>query len=154
MDNNPLLNYSIFPPFSSIKINHVKEAVQKILTNCYNTVDQIVSEKRITWDTLYYPLMIAENELQRIWSPITHLNSVQHNLALRKVYEESLSFISEYRNWINQHDGLYKSYQSLQRGDSGQKLSIIQKKVLNNILHNFKLSGIYLSPQKKKYMHI
>ncbi|URJ24472.1 M3 family metallopeptidase [Candidatus Blochmanniella camponoti] len=150
MDNNPLLNYSIFPPFSSIKINHVKEAVQKVLTNCYNTVDQIVSEKRVTWDTLYYPLMIAENELQRIWSPITHLNSVQHNLELRKIYEESLPFISEYRNWINQHDGLYKSYQSLQHGDLYQKLSVIQKKVLNNILHNFKLSGIYLSPQNKK----
>ncbi|URJ25850.1 M3 family metallopeptidase [Blochmannia endosymbiont of Camponotus sp.] len=155
MDSNPLLNYSIFPPFSSIKVHHVKEAVQKVLTNCYNTVNQIVSEKRINWDTLYYPLMIAENELQRTWSPITHLNSVQHNLELRKVYEESLSFIFEYRNWINQHDGLYKSYQALQHGDSYQKLSVIQKKVLNNILHNFKFSGIYLSPQKKKiYAHI
>lgn len=150
MDNNPLLSYSIFPPFSSIKVSHIKEAVRTVLTHCYNTVEQIASEKRITWDTLYYPLMIAENELQRTWSPITHLNSVQHNLELRKVYEESLPLISEYRNWVNQHYGLYRSYQLLRHGDAYQQLSPIQKKVLNNILRNFKLSGIYLSPQNKK----
>ncbi|WP_159714961.1 M3 family metallopeptidase [Blochmannia endosymbiont of Camponotus nipponensis] len=155
MDENPLLDYSIFPSFSSISPKHVKEAIQKVLTNCYNTVEQIVSKKYITWDTLHYPLMVAENELQRTWSPITHLNSVQHSLELRKVYEESLLFISEYRNWMHQHYGLYKSYKLLQNGDSYQQLSIIQKKVINNILRNFMLSGVYLSSkQKKMYTYI
>ncbi|WHL25059.1 MAG: M3 family metallopeptidase [Candidatus Blochmannia vicinus] len=155
MNNNSLLYSFVFPLFSSIDSKYIKESIQRVLTNCYNTVDQVVSKENITWDTLYYPLMIAENELKRIWSPIAHLNSVKHNLELRKVYEESLLLISEYKDWINQHNGLYKSYQLLQNGDSYQQLSIVQKKVVNNILFNFRLSGVNLSlKQKKKYIYI
>ncbi|URJ29766.1 M3 family metallopeptidase [Blochmannia endosymbiont of Camponotus sp.] len=155
MHNDSLFHSFVFPLFSSIDPKYIKESIQQVLTNCYNTVDQVVSKENITWDTLYYPLMIAENELQRTWSPIAHLNSVKHNLELRKVYEESLLLISEYKNWVDQHYGLYKSYQLLQNGDSYQQLSIIQKKVINNILCNFRLSGVDLSlNQKKKCIRI
>lgn len=152
MHKNFLSVASVLPKFSSIKFRHVKILIQNVLNNCYNTVDKIISYKNpMNWDILYYSLMIVENELKLVWSPIVHLNSVQHdNLELRKVYEDSLFSISEYRNWINQHYGLYKSYQSFYKSDSYQKCSIIQKKTVNNILINFELSGVLLSSKQKK----
>lgn len=143
---------TFFPKFFPFKSQHIKVDIKKSLDDCYNVVDQIISQKHsINWDTVYYPLMIVENELQRVWSPVVHLYSVQHNnLELRKVYEYGLFKVSEYRNWINQNYGLYKCYQSLYRSDAYQKLSIIQKKTIDNVLSRFKLSGVLLSLKKKK----
>lgn len=148
---------SALPKFTAIQLQQSKIAILNALDNCYNTVEQIVSQKQsINWDILHYPLMISENKLQRIFSPIAHLYSVEHNnLELRKVYEEILLKISEYKNWIAQHYGLYKLYRSLYTGESFYKYNKIQQKFLKNILLHFKLSGILLSQlQKKRYKSI
>lgn len=156
MYENFVSTVPLFSRFTSINSKYIKVVIQRALANCYNVVDQVASQKNfISWDTLYYPLMIAENELQRIWSPIVHLNAVQHNnLALRKVYEDSVFDISEYRNWTNQHYGLYKAYLSLYKSSSYQKCSIIQQKTVSNILRDFRLSGVLLSQKKKSILNI
>ncbi|URJ25117.1 M3 family metallopeptidase [Candidatus Blochmannia ocreatus (nom. nud.)] len=155
MKCNPLLKDSVLPLFSSISPEHVAEAMQTVLNNCYSTVERIVSTQDVSWNTVYYPLMIAENALQRTWSLIAHLNSVSNNLKWRKVYEDNVLFISEYKTWISQHFGLYTVYQILRNHDTYPYLNIMQKKVLNNAINNFRYSGVTLSKSKKKrYLHI
>lgn len=148
---------SVLPQFTSIQPQKVRVTILKVLDDCYNTVDHIIStNSSISWDVLYDSLMIAENELQRIFSPIAHLYSVEHNnLELRKVYEESILYISEYKHWITQHYGLYQLYQSLYKSSTFHTYNVIQQKTIKNILRDFKLSGVFLSKkEKKRYKYI
>lgn len=157
MNNNKLYNFFDLPKFSSIKIDHIINTIQKKITNCYNTVDQIISNTHNThWNNLHYPLMIAENELNKTWSPLVHLNSVNHDPKLRFTYKKILSSILTYKNWITHHHGLYESYKKLRNNHNNYRLlNVIQKSALNKILLNYTLSGINLSFRKKKqYQHI
>lgn len=154
MNKNFLLyNFFNLSNFSAVKLNNI---VQAKITNCYNVVDQVISTNNITtWDDLYYQFMIAENELQLVWSPIMHLNSVKHDLKSRLVYENNILSILEYKNWITHHTGLYKLYQKLYDSNFYHCFNSIQKVALKKILTHYKLSGITLSCNKKKrYQYI
>lgn len=156
-NNNKLNNFFDLPKFSSIQIDHITKIIQKKITHCYNTVDKIISNtQNITWNNLYHPLMIAENELNKIWSPLAHINSVNHNPKLRFAYKKNLLSILTYKNWIAHHHGLYKSYKKLRNNhDNYRLLNTIQKSALNKTLLNYTLSGINLSCHKKKqYQYI
>ncbi|QOI10823.1 oligopeptidase A [Blochmannia endosymbiont of Colobopsis nipponica] len=150
MINSLLLSYKL-PPFSSIRIKDGVSAMRNVLNYCYNNVEQVLTKSSsFKWETLHQPLAIAENKLKCVWSPIVHLNSVQNSEITRKVYEECLLLLVEYKNWFSQHSGLYSAYYNLRNGSFYSQLNSFQRKVINNILRDFKLSGMTLSANKQK----
>lgn len=152
MKNNSSNYIFNLPLFSSIQIDQINNLIQKKIAYCYNTVDQILSNtKNTTWNDFHYPLMIAENSLKKIWSPVVHLNSVKNDPILRTIYKKNLLNILEYKHWITHHHALYKSYQKLKYNNSYRFLNSIEKSALNKTLLNYLLSGICLSSNKKKH---
>ncbi|ADV33436.1 oligopeptidase A [Candidatus Blochmanniella vafra str. BVAF] len=149
--NKKFCNFDL-PLFSMIKLNSINDLIKKRIDNCYTEVDRIVSlNKSITyWKDVYEPLRISENKLKKVWSIITHLNSVKHDLKLRVIYQNNLMSILEYRNWVNHHLGLYRLYKSLQNNSSYQLLSTIQQVALRKILSRYEISGIHLCGDKRK----
>ncbi|CAD83551.1 oligopeptidase A [Candidatus Blochmanniella floridana] len=144
---------SNLPAFSSMKLSDVSGFIQKKINNCYSTVEKILSKKLVTisWKEIYDPIMFAENELKLAWSPIVHLYRVRNDESLRLVYENNLMSILEYRYWITHNTNLYKYYCLLSKQDSYKSLNITKKMALRRTLINYKLSGVYLSGDKKKY---
>ncbi|MCE1736626.1 oligopeptidase A, partial [Enterobacter hormaechei] len=51
---------------------------------------------------------------------------------------------------LGQHKGLYQAYKSLRESAEFEKLSVPQRKVVENALRDFKLSGIGLPEEKQK----
>lgn len=148
---NPLLVPSGLPKFSSIKPEHVVPAVKEVIANYRQTVEKILTENTVfTWDNLCQPLAEANDKQSRAWSPVNHLNSVKNSPELRAVYEESLPLLSEFSTWLGQHKGLYQAYKSLRESAEFEKLSVPQRKVVENTLRDFKLSGIGLPEEKQK----
>ncbi|AKC60207.1 M3 family metallopeptidase [Blochmannia endosymbiont of Camponotus (Colobopsis) obliquus] len=140
------------PLFSSICLEERKIDMKNVLTCCYNNIEHILLNKDTSfkWETLCQPLSFAENQLQRVWSPIAHLNAVQHSKTIRKIYAECLILLIEYRSWMSNHKGLYNAYCNLRNSDYYTKLSLSQKKVIDNALLDFELSGVTLPEQKQK----
>ncbi len=68
--------------------------------------------------------------LGRIFSPVSHLNSVKNSPELREAYEQTLPLLSEYSTRVGQHEGLYKAYRDLRDGDHYATLNTAQKKRL------------------------
>ncbi|VEB90850.1 oligopeptidase A [Citrobacter koseri] len=68
--------------------------------------------------------------LGRIFSPVSHLNSVKNSPELREAYEQTLPLLSEYSTWVGQHEGLYNAYRDLRDGDHYATLNLAQKKRL------------------------
>ena len=148
---NPLLTPFTLPPFSLIKPEHVVPAVTEALQQCRATVEKVVAQGGpYRWETLCQPLAESDDRLSRLFSPVSHLNSVKNSPELRQAYEQVLPLLSEYGTWAGQHKGLYQAYVSLKEGDSYETLSTAQKKAVDNALRDFELSGIGLPEEKQQ----
>ncbi len=148
--SNPLLTMDGLPPFSQIKPEHVKPAVEHAIADCKKRVETVLAhDENPTWDNLIAPLEEVNDRLGRTWSPVSHLNSVLNSEELRQAYESCLPMLSEYSTWVGQHEGLFEAYQNLAKRDNFKKLSLAQQKDVNNTLRDFRLSGIALEAGQK-----
>ena len=147
--SNPLLSTFDLPPFSQIKPEHIKPAVESLIAEGKAAVEKAVSQVNPTWQSLVLELDEVDDKLSKAWSPVSHMNSVLSSDELRDAYESCLSLLTEYGTWVGQHKGLYEAYVKLSESDEYQTLSTAQKKVITNALRDFKLSGIDL-PQDKQ----
>ena len=149
--SNPLLAQSSLPQFSKIKAEHVKPAVEQAIKNCRTTLEQLLAENsHYSWDNLVAPLDEVDDVLSKLWSPVSHLNSVKNSDELREVYESCLPLLSEYSTFIGQHQGLFDAYQQIADSEAFEQLSTAQQKVITNALRDFTLSGIALNNDDKK----
>ncbi|MFQ8717804.1 MAG: hypothetical protein ACLR9W_06515 [Enterobacter hormaechei] len=97
---NPLLTPFSLPPFSKILPEHVVPAVTQSLENCRAAVENVVAQGApYTWENLCQPLAEVDDVLGRIFSPVSHLNSVKNSPELREAYEQTLPLLSEYSTW-------------------------------------------------------
>jgi oligopeptidase A len=148
---NPLLTDVPLPLFSQIKPEHVLPAIQEALKNCRNTIETVLKQNsKYTWDNLIQPIDEVDEKFSRAWSPVSHLNSVKNSSELREAYEACLPLLSEYGTWVGQHKPLYQAYKQLKESEQYATLSKAQKKVIDNALRDFELSGIGLPDDKQK----
>lgn len=153
--SNPLLENTSLPQFSKIEPHHIQPAVEQLIRQCRETVEQVLKQPHLNWDNFYQPLAEVNDRLSRAWSPISHLNSVKNSPELREAYQACLPLLSEYGTWVGQHQGLYNAYLQLKNNPEFTNYSNAQKKAIENSLRDFKLSGISLpETQQKRYGEI
>ncbi len=137
------------PPFAHIKPQHVEPAIDKILADNRQQLDTLLEQQAFNWDNFIQPLEEMADRLQRVWSPVSHMNSVVNSDALRAAYNACLQKISEYSTEMGQNEKLFKAYQSVANSPDFSQLETAQQKIINNALRDFHLSGVDL-PQDKK----
>lgn len=148
---NPLLQPTSLPQFSKIKPEHIKPAVEQAIEQCKTKIAEVLTNNtEFTWANLVAPIDEVDDVLGKLWSPISHMNSVVSSDKLRDAYESCLPLLSEYGTFVGQHAGLFAAYQQLSESDAFKKLNTAQQKVINNALRDFKLSGIALNEEDKK----
>ncbi len=143
--SNPLLSFTDLPPFSQIKPEHVKPAIEEAIADCRATIEQVLQTTgEPSWDSIIAPIEQVNDRLSRIWSPIGHMNSVVNSEALREAYESCLPLLSEYGTWAGQHKGLFEAYKTIKASEAFSALTQAQKKTISYSLRDFELSGIGL----------
>ncbi|KGJ94689.1 oligopeptidase A [Colwellia psychrerythraea] len=148
---NPLLVPSELPAFSKIKPEHVKPAVEQSISDCKKVIEQVLTNNdAFTWENLVQPIDEVDDVLSKLWSPVSHMNSVMSSDELRDAYESCLPLLSEYGTFVGQHEGLYQAYLSVKNSQQFNQLNVAQQKVITNALRDFKLSGIALNNDDKK----
>ncbi|KRS21304.1 oligopeptidase A [Alishewanella sp. WH16-1] len=150
MSDNPLLSFTDLPPFSKIQPEQVKPAVEQAIRDARAVVEQVVASSEISWQAIVQQLEQGSDRLNKLWSPVSHLNSVANSPELRAAYESCLPLLSDFSTWLGQHEGLYQKYQALAQSADFSSLTAAQQKVVTNALRDFKLSGIGLPEQKKQ----
>ncbi|MCS0542160.1 oligopeptidase A [Aeromonas veronii] len=149
--NNPLLTMDSLPPFSQIKPEQVQPAVIQAIADCKQKISDVLAQRDPhTWDSLIAPLEEVNDRLSRIWSPVSHLNSVLSSEALREAHDACLPLLSEFQTYVGQHEGLYQAYLALSQSDDFPLLSGAQRKEIQNTLRDFRLSGIGLPAEAQQ----
>lgn len=138
-------NQDLLPKFSQINIDEIKQNVEKAIEHCKQTIaDALANNTHYTWQNLVMPIDEADDQLGRLWSPVSHMNSVKSSDELRAAYESCLPLLSEYSTFVGQHTGLYQAYEAIAQSNEFNGLSQPQQKVVTDALRDFKLSGIAL----------
>ncbi|CAM3056873.1 oligopeptidase A [Vibrio mytili] len=154
--SNPLLTFTDLPPFSQIQPEHIHPAVEQAISDCRAKIDEVLKDNaNPSWENVIAPIEEADDRLGRIWSPISHMNSVVNSEALREAYESCLPALSEYSTWVGQHKGLYEAYKAIKASDEFATLTRAQQKTITDALRDFELSGIGLpSDEQHRYGEI
>jgi len=139
------------PVFSEILPKDIKANVEEAIDDCKQVIaDVLSSTKEYTWKSLVEPIDDIDDTLGKLFSPISHMNSVVSSDELREAYESCLPLLSEYGTFVGQHKPLYQAYQQLADSEHYNTLNTAQKKVIDNTLRDFTLSGIALADEQQK----
>ncbi|MCC5812772.1 MAG: oligopeptidase A [Ectothiorhodospiraceae bacterium] len=148
--SNPLLETDGLPPFSRIRPEHVEPAVDALLKECRDTLGALLERGDAnTFHTLVRPLEAVDDRLSKAWSPVSHLNSVKNNDALRAAYNACLPKLSAFATEMGQNEALFRAYQQVREHESFPELAAAQRKTVENALRDFRLAGVALDQDKK-----
>jgi len=149
--SNPLLENTTLPQFSKIKPEHIENAIDTLLAEAREVVDkQLQASNEYSWGNLVEPIENIEDQLNKTWSPVSHMNSVVNTDELRDAYNACLPKLSEYSTEMGQNKALFNAYQYIAKSAEFSNLDIAQQKIINNALRDFRLSGIDLSKEKQQ----
>jgi oligopeptidase A len=147
---NPLLKKHTLPAFSEIKPEFVEPALNEVLDHAKLFIDDLLIKiEKPTWQSLAVPMEKLDASIDQVWSPVSHLNSVMNSEELRVAYNACLPKLSEFGTELGQNEHLYKAYKVLAGSDAYDELDVAQKKVIDNALRDFRLSGVELSQEDR-----
>jgi oligopeptidase A len=143
-EGNPLLDFSGLPRFRDIRPEHVVPAIEWLLADNRARIAEVLEGGRHDWDGLVQPLEDLSHRLARAWSPVAHLNAVVNTPELRDAYNACLPALSAYMTELGQSEPLYQAWRAVRESSEFDRLSVPQRKLIDNALRDFRLSGIEL----------
>jgi oligopeptidase A len=150
-DTNPLLDFSGLTRFDLIRPAHVTPAIEQLIEHAAQVVSQLEAPSDdVTWDNFVLPLEEATERLGRAWGVVNHLNHVMDTPELRAVYNENQPKVTEFWTMLGQNEALYDKYKLLRANPDFVNLSLARKRIVENALRDFRLSGAELPPEKKQ----
>ncbi|HSC76805.1 MAG TPA: M3 family metallopeptidase [Pseudomonadales bacterium] len=147
---NPLLLDEALPTFTAIQPEHIEPAINRIIEDNLLVIERLLQNVAPDWQTLIQPLHNLNDRLEKAWAPVSHMNAVIQNDALRAAHDACLPKLSEYHTLLGQHAGLFAAYTFIRSSQQFHTLSTAQKKTIENSLRDFRLSGIDLDEEKQK----
>ncbi|MDF1646638.1 MAG: M3 family metallopeptidase [Legionellaceae bacterium] len=135
------------PNFSDFDAATFPKTFEALLESNQNKIDALLkANTSFTWDNLMHPLDDLDDELSKLWSPLSHLHAVMNSPELREAYKACLPMLSAYEASISHNQALYQALASIKTNT----LNPTQQKIMADTLRNFKLAGVALAPEKQK----
>src|SRR5207253_10725418 len=137
---NPLLDFSGLPRFAQLRPEHVTPAVDTLLAEGRATIERVLAAP-VSWDTFVAPLEDANEHIGRAWGQVAHLHAVLDSPELREAYNANLPKLSQYWTELGQDEALFAKYKALLASAGFQSLSNARKRIVENAVRDFRLSG-------------
>ncbi|HJV06196.1 MAG TPA: M3 family metallopeptidase [Chromobacteriaceae bacterium] len=156
MNDNPLVDFAGLPRFADIRPEHITPAVEQLLAEARQTVTHLTAATDTpSWCNFIEPLTDATERLSRCWGVVGHLNAVVNTPALRDAYNANIPKISEFWTEMGQNLALFNRFKALAAAPDYAGYNAARKKILDNDLRDFRLSGAELpEAQKARFAEI
>ena len=149
MIDNVLLHLDEEPRFDQIKTEDIKPALQISIAEARKQIATIKAQTHTNWANTVEKLTDITERVGRIWSVVSHLNSVVDTPELRAVYNELMPEITIFFTEIGQDIELYNRFKIIKNSAEFDTLSQAQQTKLNHDLRDFVLSGAELPPEQQ-----
>ncbi len=147
---NPLLDFSDLPRFDLVQPEHVKPAIESLLTDGRALIERLTADSTpATWADFAGALADGLEDFGRAWGVVGHLHSVNDVPAWREAYNEMLPEVSRFYAELGQNLKLFEKYKALRESAEYATLTVEQKKVVDNEVRDFRLSGAELPEEQK-----
>jgi oligopeptidase A len=147
---NPLLDFSGLPRFGQIRPEHITPALDVLLEKAQAAIDHATDPATsATWADVVEATEAATEPLSRAWGIVGHLNAVADTPELRTAYGENLPRVTEFWSSVGQNLALFEKYKAIVASPAYAALSDERKKILDNALRDFRLSGAELPEDQK-----
>lgn len=147
--SNPLLDTTDLPRFDAIQPQHALPALEELIAAHRQKLAALLNDASARdFASLVTPLEQMSHELGRVWSPISHLQSVLDNPEWRDAYNEALPLMTQHGTELSQNKGLQEAYQQVADAmpdDSTPEMRML----IDQELRDFRLAGVAL-PEKEK----
>ncbi|UTH75240.1 M3 family metallopeptidase [Chromobacterium sp. IIBBL 290-4] len=151
MSQNPLLDLSGLPRFAEIRPEHINPALDALLEEARAAVARLTAETgEPSWDDFVSPLTDATERLSRAWGVVTHLNAVVNTPELREAYNSNIPRVSEFWTEMGQNLALFARFKALAASAEHAAYGAARKKIIENDLRDFRLSGAELEAAAKE----
>ncbi|AJC49505.1 M3 family metallopeptidase [Allofrancisella guangzhouensis] len=142
---NSILKYSVLPDLADFKENEVKTAIDTVIEEAENNLENALKTKSITWETL---LKLEEDseKITQAFSTISHMNAVCNTKELRESYEYVVTKLTNFYIKVGQNKELFSFYQQIQ----DQNLSSEQAQTIRKAIVSFEMSGVNLQESSRQ----
>ncbi len=147
--SNPLLDTSALPRFDDFAPVHAQPALRELIAAHRRKLAELLDDPAPkNFASLIAPLEEMSHELSRVWSPISHLQSVLEDPAWREAYNASLPLMTEHATDLSQNVQLQQAYEQLADAMPADATQAMHRLVAQE-LRDFRLAGVAL-PEKEK----
>ena len=147
--SNPLLDTTALPRFDDLKPDHAQPALQELIAAHQRKLAELLDDPATkNFTSLIAPLEEMSHELSRVWSPVSHLQSVLEDPAWRDAYNASLPLVTEHATEISQNKQLQQAYRQI-ADNMPDDATPAMHMLVEQELRDFRLAGVAL-PEKEK----
>ena len=147
---NPLLDFSGLPRFDAVSPEHVAPAIRQLIDENRRLIENLVgTQTPATWDDFVQPMLDAGERLSRAWGIVGHLHSVNDVPPWREAYNALLPEVSSFYAELGQNLALFAKFKQLADSPAFKSLSAPRRRIIENDLRDFRLSGAELPEEQK-----
>jgi oligopeptidase A len=150
---NPFLSGAELPDFAKLRPLDVEPAFAELLPANRKAIEALLEglqQAPVSWRSLALPLEELDDRLEKTWAPVGHLNGVTNTPEWRQAYETVLPKLTEYGTELGQNRRLFDAYVALAASPEYATLDEARRKVVDNALRDFRLSGVALEGAAKQ----
>jgi len=137
----------MFLSYEAPDLNTFQEKMRTQLQDAKATIESLLAQPTITYESLVRPYQMIFEHINWTFTPLSLLNSTKNSEENQAVYSELLPVMSLFETEVKQDKRLYTHFKQLL--ENGKGLSQAQKKVLENEILDFELSGAALDEEKQ-----
>ncbi len=150
MTNNPLLQDFNTPPFTVIKEEHYKTAIEEAIAIAKKEINQIVENSDTpSFQNTTVALDSTGEKLDRITSIFFNLNSAETNEEIQKIAKEISPWLSEFKNDMILNADLFKRVKVVYNQKDSLTLTPEEDMLLEKQYKGFSRNGANLNDEKK-----
>ncbi|PJX20761.1 peptidase M3 [Psychroflexus sp. S27] len=148
--DNPLLQHFEYPPFSKIKNEHFKPAIEQALKDARKDITTIAEQSaEPTFKNTLEALEFAGDQLGKVTRIFFNLNSAETNPEIQKTAQEVSPLLSEFSNDLLLNEKLFARIKSIYNQKSELDLNDEQERLLDKVYKNFTRNGANLEKEKQ-----
>ncbi len=138
-------------PFAEFKLNletFIADLNTLIEIN-HKTIDNLLTIPDKTYANFVRPFDLMEEDLELLFTPLSHINAVKNSEESQKVYADALPILTDYSTFIGQNLDIYEAFKAIKQNEY-DSLNTEQRRIFDlNILH-FELAGAHLDDASKE----
>ncbi|MDE2762496.1 MAG: M3 family metallopeptidase [Gemmatimonadota bacterium] len=147
---NPLLDRGFPVPFDRIGPGDVGPAVAEVLDSGRRRIEALGSGSGGSYDDVVGELDSLAEEVERTWSPVSHLHNVDATPEIREAYAAALPEITRFSSRLHHHEPLYRRLRDFAGSPAGRSLAGLRRRHVDRTLREFRRAGAALGPGDKR----